>query len=108
MPHPLRIVLLSSRVTYSPKNYGPLFQAILENQGDYMVTGTILYQNQNSSLWGKALGLLASGVAPRIGGSLLYNTLYPDPKVKQAKRHQIPIHMTPDLHAASTLPWFHD
>lgn len=68
----MKVLIVTSEVTFMPENYRPLLYDLLEDCED--IFGLVILKNFELSLMGKALGLIAAG-APRIGRNLLKNTL---------------------------------
>ncbi len=69
----MRALLVTSQVTYVPRNYGDLFVTLLAEAGEH-VAGAVFLRNLDWSLAKTVLGLYALG-CPRVATSLVRNTI---------------------------------
>lgn len=67
----MRVLVVTSQVTFMPKNYRPLLRSLAQQCPD--IVGLVTLKNYTPTLTIKALALMAMG-APRIGLNLFWNT----------------------------------
>jgi folate-dependent phosphoribosylglycinamide formyltransferase PurN len=66
----LRVLIVSSRVTFVPENYNQLVCGLAQSP---LVVGCLIIDNHEWSIVAQGLALLLTGAAPRLGCQLLVN-----------------------------------
>ena len=79
----MKVLLVSSQITYVPGNYFDLFESVLEKCPD-LIAGAAFIQNYKSSFWKDVAGLYWLG-CPRVAGTLATNIF----QSSQARRERI-------------------
>jgi methionyl-tRNA formyltransferase len=91
----MKVVLISSRVTYLRGNGARLFEACRAVPG-VTLAGLVLSDNRGLRLTLRA-ALVAGAGARRIGATLLRNELRPDPRLMAARRTGLPAILAADI-----------
>ena len=69
----MKVLRVTSEVTYVPRNYQGLFEEVLARAGEH-ISGLILLENLELKVWGQAAGLFGMGCFG-IGRALFKNIL---------------------------------
>ena len=99
----MNIVLMVSRVTYTPGNYHQLVEGCLNIPGCH-IAGILAFNNRNSTVLAQGIKLIAAR-AVRLGAALTSNWFKADPKINIAKKNQIPLCITSNPHSEVCLQW---
>jgi len=102
----VNIVLMVSRVTYMPGNYSQLVEECLQIP-NCCIAGILVFDNRNRTTLAQGFKLIAAG-AVRLGMALISNWFKADPKIRIAKKNQIPICKTSNPHSKNCLQWLNN
>lgn len=104
----LRVVLVTSQVTYIPRNYQDVFEALLEHSARH-IGGLILLENLSLNLLATALRLFTLGCSG-LGRSLLQNIAALPLKRRERlfEKHGIPVLRARNMNDAAVIAWINE